>query len=169
MNGIDFSDSFINGGYGTMATSVRGDVVIDVELEKIPKKLPTVKGITFYLDNNFTIPAGDTVSVDKNTRFYGKATYSDGVDYPGYYSGGIWEYSLDGVNWEQDRAWGSNRFDYWPGWSYRNEFMGNDFDFVNGSYDLRLRVTSNGRYTTGDDVLSGVIHINGGASGGSGD
>ena len=163
MNGRDLSKNFINGAYGGMATKLTGDVTIDVELELIPDVLPSVESVTLYMGQ---LIAEENVEIDDNTRFYGVAQYSDGVEYPEYFIGGIWEYSVDGVNWEQDRAWGSNRFDYWPGWGSREDFAPGTSDFfVNGSYDLRLRVTPKDLYTTGEPVLSNVIHINGGAGG----
>lgn len=167
MNGNDRTKSFVNGAYGGMATTIRGDVTIDVELELIPKVLPSVNSVTLYMDSDFEQLAAANVTVDGDTHFYGKADYSDGVSYPAYYIGGVWEYTTDGTNWEQDRAWGSNRFDYWPGWTSRENFDPDAGDFfVNGSYDLRLHVMPKDLYTTGADVLSNVIHINGGASAG---
>ena len=166
LNGSDWSDVFINGAYGGMSTRVNKDFTFVVEVEKVPDVLPEVKTVTLYMNNSAgqIVLAPDTVYVDENTRFYGQATYADGKEYPEYYIGGVWEYSTDGVNWKQDWTWGKNRFDYWPGWTSRQEINPNesvDF-FLNGSYDLRVKILPKNLYAAGE-VYSNVIHINGGA------
>lgn len=169
MDGGDRTESFVNGGYGGMATYIRADTAIQVELEEIPDSLPSVAGVRLYTDEALTREAEEHISYEAGStgdRLYGKGTYSDGGDYPSYYATGQWEFSTDGVTWRPTRTWGSNRWDFWPGWQYHTEL-----DFVSASYDIRLRVTPNDRYTGGGEVLSNVVHVNGGArkpSGGGG-
>lgn len=169
MDGGDRTESFVNGGYGGMATYIRADTAIQVELEEIPDSLPSVAGVRLYTDAALTREAEEHISYEAGStgdRLYGKGTYSDGGDYPSYYATGQWEFSTDGVTWRPTRTWGSNRWDFWPGWQYHTEL-----DFVSASYDMRLRVTPNNRYTSGGEVLSNVVHVNGGArkpSGGGG-
>lgn len=168
MDGGDRTESFVNGGYGGMATYIRADTAIQVELEEIPDSLPSVAGVRLYTDAALTREAEEHISYEAGStgdRLYGKGTYSDGGDYPSYYATGQWEFSTDGVTWRPTRTWGSNRWDFWPGWQYHTEL-----DFVSASYDIRLRVTPNNRYTSGGEVLSNVVHVNGGAgqSGGGG-
>lgn len=152
---------FAGGVYGSASTGVCGDTHMQVELEKIPDSLPSVTGVKLYTDEACTQEAPayiDYTAESGEDRLYGKGTYSDGGDYPSYYAAGQWEYSTDGVNWKPTRRWGSNRWDFWPGWQNHTEL-----DFLNGSYDMRLRVTSNGRYTGGEDAISNAVHVNGGA------
>lgn len=168
MNGDDRTESFVNGGYGGMATYIRADTAVQVELEEIPASLPSVTGVTLYTDKACTQAAPENVSYNSGSgaeRLYGKGTYSDGGDYPGYYGTGQWEYSTDGVEWLPARTWGSNRWDFWPGWQGLDGNGHPELDFVNESYDIRLRVTPKDRYTSGGDVISNVVHVNGGAGG----
>lgn len=168
MNGRDWTDAFVNGGYGGMATYIRADTAIQVELEKIPASLPSVAGVRLYTDAALTREAPEQLTYEsgsKADRLYGKGVYSDGGDYPSYYATGQWEYSTDGVTWEPTRSWGSNRWDFWPGWQGMDGSGHPELDFVNASYDMRLRVTPNNRYTSGGEVLSNVVHVNGGAGG----
>lgn len=163
MNGVDRTESFVNGGYGDMATYIRADTAVQVELEEIPATLPSVTGVELYTDEACTQAAPENVSYGSGSgaeRLYGKGTYSDGIAYPSYYGTGQWEYSTDGVEWLPARTWGSNRWDFWPGWEYHTEL-----DFLLDSYDLRLCAEADDIYTTGPKVYSNVIHVNGGASG----
>ena len=165
VNGSDWTSGFVNGAYGGLATSLNKDTTIVVSLEQIPEVLPTVTEVTLTMDSE---PVSGSVTIDENTGFLGQASYSDGKEYPDYYIGGVWEYSIDGTTWTQDLIWGSNRCDYWPGWGSRpaDEYP---IDMVTGSYDLRLRVTPKNLYAAGGEVLSNVIHINGGANKEQGD
>lgn len=157
LGGTDRTEGFVNGVYGALSTKLQADTRVVVTLEPVPATLPRITQVVLYTNSSCTTPAAD-MTVNADTRFYAKASYSDDGDYPNYYIGGVWEYSTDGTTWQQDEEWGVNRFDYWPGWSYHT-----DFDFVNGSYDLRVRIQPRDLYSTGEDVLSNVIHINGGA------
>lgn len=169
-NGADETEGFVNGGYGGMAAYIRADTAVQVELEPIPAVLPSITDVTLYTDAALTREAAENLSYEagsKTDRLFGKGTYSDGGAYPSYYATGQWEYCTDGTNWLPARTWGSNRWDFWPGWQGLDGNGHPELDFVNASYDMRLRVTPNGRYTGGGDVLSNVVRVNGGASGAS--
>lgn len=170
MNGADETESFVNGGYGGMATYISADTHVQVELEEIPASLPSVAGVVLYTDAALTRKAPEQLAYEsgsKSDRLYGKGTYSDGGEHPSYYAAGQWEFSTDGATWLPTRTWGDNRWDFWPGWQGLDGNGHPELDFVNASYDMRLRVTPNGLYTGGGEVFSNVVHINGGAAGGA--
>ena len=162
LNGADSTKGFVNGAYGTLSFSnISTDYTLEAVMEEIPDTLPEVTSVTLYTDSAGTQPAAENInytSESTNARLYGKATFSDGGEYPVYYARGQWQYSLDGETWNNTRSWGSNRFDFWPGWQYHEEL-----DFLTASYDIRLKVNPQDLYTTGSSVYSNVIHINGGA------
>ena len=158
---VDMTQGFVNGAYGGIAMSIREDSVVTLELEPVPEELPSITGVTLYTDQAGTTPAQENISYgegDTGSRLYGIAAYSDGGNYPVYYTTGQWEYSTDGVTWLRTESWGSNRYDFWPGWPYHEEL-----DFLTDSYDLRLCAQPRDLYTTGGNVYSNVLHVNGGA------
>lgn len=167
-NGADRTGDFVNGGYGGMATNISADAAVQVELEEIPASLPSVTGVKLYTDAALTQEAAEYIDYEAGStsdRLFGKGTYSDGVTYPSYYATGQWEFSTDGTTWLPTRTWGSNRWDFWPGWQGMDGDGHPELDFVNASYDIRLRATPNGLYTSGGEALSNVVHVNGGAGG----
>ena len=162
LNGTDRTQSFVNGAYGGFSIGkVSTDYALTAVMEKIPDPLPSVTSVTLYTDSAGTQPAAENITYTTESteaRLYGKATFIDGVEYPVYYARGQWQFSTDGTTWQDTECWGSNWFDFWPGWDYHEEL-----DFLNASYDIRLKVEPKNLYTTGDPVYSNVIHINGGA------
>ncbi len=162
LNGTDRTQSFVNGAYGGLGISnISRDYALTAVMETIPDTLPSVTSVTLYTDEAGTQPAAENItytSESTEARLYGKATFSDGVEYPVYYATGQWQFSTDGTTWQNTECWGSNRFDFSPGWSLHKEL-----DFLNASYDIRLKVNPQDLYTTGSSVYSNVIHINGGA------
>ena len=162
LNGTDRTQSFVNGAYGGLGISnISRDYALTAVMETIPDTLPSVTSVTLYTDEAGTQPAAENItytSESTEARLYGKATFSDGVEYPVYYARGQWQFTTDGTTWQDTESWGSNRFDFSPGWSLHKEL-----DFLNASYDIRLKVEPKNLYTTGDPVYSNVIHINGGA------
>lgn len=163
LNGSDRTEGFVNGGYGLLSfTTQAQDYTLTAEIEEIPNPLPSVTAVTLYTDDAGSVPAPVNInytSENKNDKLYGIASFSDGRTHPNYYATGQWQYSTDGTTWYDTETWGSNRFDFWPGWDNHTEL-----DFLNASYDLRLMVQPQNRYTSGEAVYSNVIHINGGAS-----
>lgn len=163
LNGSDRTEGFVNGGYGSLSFTTQAEnYTLTAEMEAIPNPLPSVTAVTLYTDAAGNEPAQDNInytSESKEDRLYGIASFSDGQTYPNYYATGQWQYSTDGATWHDTETWGSNRFDFWPGWDNHTEL-----DFLTASYDLRLMVKAQDRYTTGEAVYSNVIHINGGAS-----
>ncbi len=166
MNDRNMTEDFVDGGYGFLAMGLYKDTFIKVELELIPASLPSVTSVTLCTDLACTQAAPENITYtadSKSERLYGKAVYSDG-EYPRYYGSGQWEYTTDGTNWKPARAWGSNRWDFWPGWQGIDGSGHPELNFLTASYDIRLCVKPTNLYTTGENVYSNVIHVNGGAS-----
>ena len=163
LNGADRTEGFVNGGYGSLSFKTQaGNYTLTAVMEEIPDSLPSVTAVTLYTDAAGTERAPENInytSASKEDRLYGIASFSDGQTHPNYYATGQWQYSTDGTTWHDTETWGSNRFDFWPGWYNHKEL-----NFLEDSYDLRLMVEPQDRYTTGEAVYSNVIHINGGAS-----
>ena len=163
LNGADRTEGFVNGGYGSLSfKTLAQDYTLTARMEEIPDPLPSVTAVTLYTDAAGNEPAQDNInytSENKNDKLYGIASFSDSQKHPNYYATGQWQYSTDGTTWHNTETWGSNRFDFWPGWGNHKEL-----DFLNASYDLRLMVEPQDLYTTGAPVYSNIIHINGGAS-----
>ena len=162
LNGTDRTQSFVNGAYGGLGISnISRDYALTAVMEEIPETLPSVTSVTLYTDEAGTQPAAENItytSESTEARLYGKATFSDGVEHPVYYARGQWQFTTDGTTWQDTESWGSNRFDFSPGWSLHEEL-----NFLTASYDIRLKVEPQNIYTTGEAVYSNVIHINGGA------
>ena len=162
LNGTDRTRSFVNGAYGGLGISnISRDYALTAVMEEIPETLPSVTSVTLYTDEAGTQPAAENIaytSESTEAQLFGKATFSDGVEYPVYYARGQWQFTTDGTTWQDTESWGSNRFDFSPGWPYHEEL-----DFLTDSYDIRLKVNPQDLYTTGSSVYSNVIHINGGA------
>ncbi len=164
----DYTAEFINGAYGGLSFSkANRDYGLTAEMEPIPETLPTITGVTLYTNSACTNAAPEDIDYlsdadAASARLYGSAAFSDGTGYPAYYAAGQWQYSTDGVTWHNTESWGSNRFDFWPGWSYHD--TEGEIDYLNDSYDIRLVATPKDLYTTGNAVYSNVLHINGGAS-----
>lgn len=163
LNGLDRTEGFVNGGYGSLSFKTQAqDYTLTAEMEKIPDTLPSVTAVVLYTDAAGNEPAPENInytSENKDDKLYGIASFSDGQAYPNYYARGQWQYSTDGTTWHDTETWGSNRFDFWPGWGNHIEL-----DFLNASYDLRLMVEPQDLYATGAPVYSNVIHVNGGAN-----
>ena len=163
LNGADRTEGFVNGGYGSLSfTTMAQDYNLAVTIEPIPDSLPTVTAVTLSTDAGGQHPAEDNITYTAEStaeRLYGKATFSDDKTYPNYYARGQWQYSTDGVTWHDTETWGSNRFDFWPGWAHHKEL-----NFLTENYDIRLKVMPQNLYTTGAAVYSNVIHVNGGAN-----
>ncbi len=160
LNDTDYTEGFVNGAYGCLSIGkVKKDYVVTAEVEPIPETLPAVSAVTIYMDENGTEPAPANLSLagDTNTRLYGISVFADGAEYPIYYTSGQWQYSTDGITWNDTKRWGRNRYDFWPGWS------NHEFDFLNSAYDLRLAAEPRDMYSTGDTIYSDLIHVNGGA------
>ena len=165
MNDTDRTEGFINGAYGGMGFSgATADIELTAEMEPVPENLPTITKVTVYTDSAGQNPAPEnmTFGAEYKGKLYGIAEYSDGIQHPNYYNSGQWQYSTDGVNWYDTRSWGSNRYDFWPGWKYHN--TANEIDYLNASYDIRLKAVPRDMYAAGDPVYSNVIHVNGGAA-----
>lgn len=162
LNDLDRTEGFVNGGYGSLSfTTQAKDYTLTARMEEIPDPLPSVTKVTLYTDAAGKEPAPENInytSASKENELYGIASFSDGQTHPNYYATGQWQYSADGTTWHDTETWGSNRFDFWPGWDNHTEL-----DFLNASYDLRLMVEPQNLYTTGNPVSSNVIHVNGGA------
>ena len=164
LNGVDQTKGFVNGAYGSLAISNVGrDYVLTAEMEPVPETLPIISKVTIFTDSSGTDLAPENMSFvdDTSVRLNGVAEFSDGVKYPTYYGSGQWQYSTDGVTWHDTRAWGSNRYDFWPGWP--NHANANEIDYLNDSYDIRLAAKPRRLYAAGGEMYSNVIHVNGGA------
>ena len=160
----DVTDGVVSGAYGGISLSnVDSDCHYIAELEPVPEQLPSVVGVTIYTDREGKNKVPDQLSYapdDTSTKLYGISAYSDGAEYPLYFAKGQWQYSTDGVTWNDTRSWGSARVDFWAGWGHHQEI-----NYLTDSYDMRLMVNPRELYTSGDPVYSDVIHVNGGASG----
>ncbi|MBQ6867134.1 MAG: hypothetical protein IJO16_00485, partial [Clostridia bacterium] len=163
MNGEDWSESFIDGGYGGIARSFNSTLEISVELEEIPSVLPEITGVNIYDGTGEGNPLTSVNFLDGSTIPYLKSKVTfDTESIPTYHAGTYWYYSLDGSNYKRIDSWGCNN-DFNVGWSGHESTDNNpviDFETLQDYYIKVLAVGKTGYSQADGEVWSAPIEVN---------
>ncbi|MBQ7086472.1 MAG: S-layer homology domain-containing protein, partial [Clostridia bacterium] len=163
MNGEDWSESFIDGGYGGIARSFDSTLEISVELEEIPSVLPKITGVNVYDGTGEGNPLTSVNFLDGSTIPYLKSKVTfDTEGIPTYHAGTYWYYSLDGSNYKRIDSWGCNN-DFNVGWSGHESTDNNpviDFETLQDYYIKVLAVGKTGYSQADSEVWSAPIEVN---------
>ncbi|MBQ7778317.1 MAG: S-layer homology domain-containing protein [Oscillibacter sp.] len=164
MNDVDWTDGFIDGGYGYLAKKLSEDTTVNVIFEEIPDPLPTVTGVTIYQGYAEDGVVAEDVTFIGATEYEDKrltaAAAFDTGDLPTYHAGYDWYYSADGVNYTAVQGWGTRNDFRADVQDYVSVDLG--FDFINAEcyYIKALAVAKDYYSQTPTEVWSEPIPIN---------
>ncbi len=149
LNGTDYTDGFIDGGYGGMGISdIERDYSLVAVMEKVPDPLPAISDAFIYLAGAAGTPITSVTFSDALDRVYANVSFSDGEDHPDYFARCEWEYSTDnGATWQEVPGWGWHD-NFYAAWSWFESEYGMDFMTMQ-DYLLRVHATPKQDYSIG--------------------